>query len=148
MKGKGVLFLAALAAMSCLLVTAGCGTVGTDDVSQVDSLGSEVTAGMVSDDAMQTVTGRYCKTTKDAHLIITDDGSPIVMNGSAAMFQDLRAGDRIEITCDMILETYPGQTAVSGCRLLERGSKDDLPADTLKALEELDWHLLDDSATA
>lgn len=128
------------AALCCLLAVTGCGRT---DASAPQSVGSGV-----DENSLQTVTGRYCRA-NGQDLILCDNGDPIVLGGgSDAAFRDLQTGDRIEILCDSILETYPAQTAVYDCKLLERGTGDDLPADTVRSLSDLGWHIEDPAASA
>lgn len=89
------------------------------------------------------ITGRYLKATGDVHLIISEDGGPITMGNSSKkvdIFDSLETGDKIEITCNSeIRETYPAGTDVYSCKLIEKGSIEDINKDTLKRLEEMGW---------
>ena len=61
------------------------------------------------------------------------------------LFEGLTSGDCIRITHDGIEECFPAQTGAYSCKLLEEGSPEDIPAETLAVLEELgytfDFHI-------
>ena len=89
-----------------------------------------------------TLEGRYLQAENGAPLIVTEDGEPITLSDQSRdgrLFDGLASGDRIKITHDGINETYPGQTGAYSCKLLEEGTLDDIPEDTLTALEDLGW---------
>lgn len=91
-----------------------------------------------------TMTGRYLLAENGASLLVTEDGEPVTLSDQSqngALFQGLNSGDRIQITHDGIAETYPAQTGAYTCKLLEEGTLDDIPEETLTALEELGWDL-------
>ena len=89
------------------------------------------------------MTGIYLKASSDAHIIISEDGSPIVMGNSSNkedIFEGLQTGDKIEITCNSeIKETYPAGTDIYSCKLIERGTMEYIPKMTLKTLKDLGW---------
>lgn len=90
----------------------------------------------------QTITGRCFVTTNGIYMIIDKNGSPTVMDnqsGNGSLFDGLNSGDKIRITCDMIQTSYPGKTGVIRCRLIAKGSYDDLPEKTLAELHEMGW---------
>lgn len=89
-----------------------------------------------------TLEGRYLRAENGAPLIVTEDGEPITLSDQSrdsGLFDSLTSGDCIQITHDGISETYPGQTGAYTCKLLEEGTLDDIPEDTLTALEDLGW---------
>lgn len=92
------------------------------------------------------MTGIYLKASSDIHLIINEDGLPIVMGNSSnkeEIFEGLQTGDKIEITCNSeIRETYPAGTDIYSCKLIERGTVENVPKMTLKTLEDMGWTFL------
>jgi hypothetical protein len=95
-------------------------------------------AGCAAEPEM-TLTGRYYPV-RDSHLILTENNDAIAMNSEdETVFDGLTIGDQIEVHCDMILTTYPGSTAISSLRLLEDGTAEDLPEETLATLLEMNW---------
>nr|WP_326184309.1 hypothetical protein [uncultured Oscillibacter sp.] len=87
-------------------------------------------------------TGWYLRSESGVSLIVTDGGEPIAISDQSEggdLFDGLTGGDRIQITHDGISETWPGQTGAYSCKLLEEGTMDDIPADTLTALEDMGW---------
>ena len=97
-----------------------------------------VTAGC-ADEPEMTLVGRYYPAL-DSHLILTETNDAVVMSSEdETVFDDLTIGDKIEVSCDMILTTYPGSTTISSLRLLEDGDADDLPEDALASLLEMGW---------
>lgn len=90
------------------------------------------------------MTGRYLLAESGAALLVTEDGEPVTLSDQSqngALFQGLNSGDRIQITHDGIAESYPAQTGAYTCKLLERGTLEDIPEETLASLEELGWDL-------
>jgi len=89
------------------------------------------------------MTGRCLVTANGQYLIIGDDnGEPTVMcnqSGKANLFDELQTGDKIKITYDRILLTYPSQTNAYGCKIIERGSLADIPQDIYDQLTEMGW---------
>ena len=88
------------------------------------------------------MTGIYLKSKSGNNLIIDENNGPIVMGnetGKEDIFDDLKSGDKIEITCGPNRETYPGGTEIYSCKLIERGSLDDIPKDVLDKLQEMKW---------
>lgn len=89
-----------------------------------------------------TMDGWYLQAENGAHFVVTGDGEPLHVSGQAkngGLFDDLTSGDRVRITHDGIAETYPGQAGAYSCKLLEEGPPEDIPAETLAALEELGY---------
>ena len=92
--------------------------------------------------------GRYLQAENGAHLVIADDGEPFMVSDQRKkgdLFEGLTSGDCIRITHDGIEECFPAQTGAYSCKLLEEGSPEDIPAETLAVLEELgytfDFHI-------
>lgn len=90
------------------------------------------------------LTGRYLKSTSDTHIIIDESTSPIVMENRSSkenIFEALQTGDKIEIICNAeIRETYPASTEVYSCKLIERGTIDNINNDVLSNLVEMGWN--------
>lgn len=89
------------------------------------------------------MTGRYLKASSGINLIIDEEGLPIVMGNRSNkedIFEGLQTGDKIEITCNSeIRETYPAGTDIYSCKLIERGTIEDIPKMTLKTIEDMGW---------
>lgn len=87
------------------------------------------------------LTGRFLKSDiTDTVYIITDDGAPVELVNKSEdkeLFDGLYNGDRIEISCGPVLETYPGRTDVYKCAFIEQGSIKDIPSDVLDGLRKL-----------
>lgn len=89
------------------------------------------------------MTGIYLKSNNEIHLIISEDNCPTVMGnktGKENIFDYLKSGDKIKITCGPIAESYPAQTQIYSCKLIERGSVNDIPKDVLEKLQEMNWN--------
>lgn len=89
------------------------------------------------------ITGIYLKSTNGINLIITENNEPICMNnksGNENIFNTLKSGDKIEVTFEYIRETYPAQTDIYSCKLIEKGTINNIPKDVLISLEEMDWN--------
>ena len=87
------------------------------------------------------MTGRYLRP-GESHLIIPENGGATVMNNGTddtSIFDGLDTGDKIEVVCDYILESYPASTTIYSCKLLEDGSPEDLPQDEIDTLAEMGW---------
>ena len=89
-----------------------------------------------------TLTGWYLEAENGARLLICEDGDPLSLSDgsrSGQLFDGLDSGDRIEITCGPIAESWPGQAKVYTCKQLADGTPADLPAETLADLMELGY---------
>lgn len=83
-----------------------------------------------------------CVVTRSGDYLLIDDTGPITMSDRSEgkdLFEGLRTGDKILILHDGICESYPGQTGVYGCTLLERGTLEDVPAQILMDLGAMGW---------
>ena len=88
------------------------------------------------------LTGQYLQARSGAHMVIDDRGSPIVMgdrSDGGALFDGLSDGDRVLVLCSGIAESYPAQSGAYFCIRLRAGTPEELPADTLAQLRELNW---------
>ena len=86
--------------------------------------------------------GRVLITDDGSYLIILADYSPIRMSDQSkngGLFSGLQTGDSIRVLHDGIRLSYPGQTNIYRLRLLERGTRDDIPDEVFWALEQLGW---------
>ena len=95
-----------------------------------------------SEESKNSMMGIYLRSTNGSNIIIVENSGPIVManeTSSENVFDDLENGDKIEVTYDSIMETYPGRTTIYSCKLIERGSVDDVPKDILDKLQEMGW---------
>ena len=76
-------------------------------------------------------------------LLVTEDGPPIVLSiqtDGDGPWWGYHSGDRIRVTHDGINETYPAQTGAYAWERLEEGTPEDIPEETLAALEDLGWN--------
>ena len=88
------------------------------------------------------MSGISLRSTNGISFIIDEDNFPITMGNNAGKedaFDDLKNGDKIEITYDSINETYPWETNVYSYKLIERGSIDNIPKEVLDKLEEMGY---------
>ncbi|MBS5950729.1 MAG: hypothetical protein KIC47_10505 [Clostridium sp.] len=95
-----------------------------------------------SEKSENSMVGIYLRSTNGSNIIIAENNGPIDMSnktGSENVFDDLESGDKIEVTYDIIMETYPGRTTIYTCKLIEKGSANDIPKDILDKLEEMGW---------
>lgn len=95
-----------------------------------------------SEKSENSMVGIYLRSTNGSNIIIVENNGPIHMSnktGSENVFDDLESGDKIEVTYDSIMETYPGRTTIYTCNLIEKGSANDIPKDTIDKLQELGW---------
>lgn len=91
------------------------------------------------------MSGRCLVTESGNCLIVNSSGEPIDMSnksGNGSLFQGLETGCRIEITCGEVRTTYPGQTDVYSLRVLEKGSKKDIPQKVLDTLTDMGWKIV------
>jgi len=103
---------------------------------------SIILLGGCSKNSKSSMTGIYLKSINGNNLIINEESGPTLMGnetGNENIFDDLKSGDKIEITYDSIMETYPGKTQIYSCTFIERGSINDIPKDTLDKLQEMGW---------
>lgn len=95
-----------------------------------------------SENSKGSMIGRYLRSTNGMNIIVSDNSGPTVMSnktGDENIFDDLKSGDKIEIIYDSIMETYPSKTQIYSCKLIERGSVNDIPKEILDKLEEMGW---------
>lgn len=95
-----------------------------------------------SENSRNYMTGIYLRSTNGSDIIVSDDSATTVMSnktGDENIFDDLKSGDKIEIIYDSIMETYPSKTQIYSCKLIERGSIDNIPKDVLDKLQEMGW---------
>lgn len=95
-----------------------------------------------SEKSENSMVGIYLRSTNGSNIIIVENNGPFDMSnktGSENVFDDLESGDKIEVTYDSIMETYPGRTKIYTCKLIEKGSANDIPKDILDKLEEMGW---------
>ncbi|MEY8338231.1 hypothetical protein AALB16_09440 [Lachnospiraceae bacterium 62-35] len=117
-------------------------SVEKSDSKSEDSASKDVSSGWEGQEAENRLTGRFLKDIDGRCLIITDEGGPIVMrcqSGLDSMFDGLNTGDKIQIVCSGVEETYPGRTEVYDCEQIEIGSAQDIPKEVYESLEELGW---------
>lgn len=92
--------------------------------------------------------GRFLLSSDGRALLVTEDGGPIVLSVQTegdGPWADFRNGDKIAVTHDGIDESYPAQTRAYDWKLVEAGSPDDVPEETLASLEELGWSFCRDT---
>ncbi|MDZ5038623.1 hypothetical protein, partial [Clostridium perfringens] len=88
------------------------------------------------------MTGIYLKSINGSSIIIDENRVPTLMDnetGKENIFDDLKSGDKIEITYHLINETYPAKTQIYSCNLIERVNVNDIPQDILDKLQEMGW---------
>lgn len=97
-----------------------------------------------------TATGWYLATVEGSQetgpLIVRDDTGSYIIEALVDkskphdLFDGLESGDRIRITYDCPDSSpWPGVNWVFTCKLLESGTLEDIPEETLAGLEELGW---------
>lgn len=95
-----------------------------------------------SENSENSMTGIYLKSINGSNIIISEDSGPTLMSnktGNENIFDDLKSGDKIEITYDSIMETYPGKTQIYSCKLIGKDSVNDIPKYVLDKLQEMGW---------
>lgn len=91
--------------------------------------------------------GRYIRTSAGSHMILLEN-SPIIMSNhseSENLFDGLNTGDEIKISHGDIQESYPGGTGVYSCKLVSKGSIDDIPKDMIESLSSMGYFITDNS---
>ncbi|WP_066890965.1 DUF3221 domain-containing protein [Clostridium nigeriense] len=97
---------------------------------------------LYSNNKKNTMIGIYLKSTNKNNIIISEEAGPIVMynkTNKENIFDTLKSGDKIKITYDLIMETYPARTQIYNCKLIEKGNLDNIPKETLEKLKDLGW---------
>ena len=100
------------------------------------------------DDGLTKTEGRLLFALNGTALLVTEDGSPMVLSVQSEgddPFYGFSNGDRVTVTHDGIDDSYPQQTGAYDWELLEKGTLDDLPEETLAELEALGWDFGRDS---
>ncbi len=84
--------------------------------------------GLVLFNYTRTLTGRYFTTGGTIHYIIVDDKPIQMLVENDSIFEDIGVGDLIKVVYDgHFNESYPSQTGVSFCFLVENGTDTDIP---------------------
>ena len=86
--------------------------------------------------------GRLLLAENDSALLVTEEGMPMVLSvqeDGNDPWAGYHSGDRVRVTHDGVSETYPAQTGAYAWERLEEGTLNDVPEETLAALEELGW---------
>ncbi len=86
--------------------------------------------------------GRLLLAENDSALLVTEEGIPMVLSvqeDGNDPWAGYHSGDRVRVTHDGVNETYPAQTGAYAWERLEEGTLNDVPEETLAALEELGW---------
>lgn len=86
--------------------------------------------------------GRLLLAENGTALLVTEDGTPMtlaVQSEGEDPWAGYHSGDRIRVTHDGVNESYPAQTGAYAWERLESGTLEDIPEETLSALEELGW---------
>ena len=94
--------------------------------------------------ALTETEGRLLLAENGTALLVTEDGAPIVLSVQAEgedPWAGYHSGDRVRVSHDGVDDSYPQRTGAYAWERLEEGTPDDLPEDTLSALEELGWDL-------
>ena len=97
---------------------------------------------LYSNNKKNTMIGIYLISTNKNNIIISEEAGPIVMynkTNKENIFDTLKSGDKIKITYDLIMETYPARTQIYNCKLIEKGNLDNIPKETLEKLKDLGW---------
>lgn len=96
--------------------------------------------------SMEITTTRCIRTRNGGLIVLLERGygepTPATVHnqtGRENAFEDLQTGDLVSIRHDAPRETYPLQITGYSCRLIERGSEEDIPADILIALTEFGY---------
>lgn len=73
----------------------------------------------------------------NSNYIIESDEVMVLNNHTEdeAIYKDIQNGDKIEITYEYILESYPSQIPFYSLKLIEEGDESDLPKDTVEKFE-------------
>lgn len=78
----------------------------------------------------------------DGTVMLYDGTAPITMynrSGKDDLWANVSTGDKIRIVHDGIRETWPGQTLVYACTVLEEGSEGDIPDRLIAELVPYGW---------
>lgn len=86
--------------------------------------------------------GRLLLSSDGTALLVTEDGTPMTLSVQAEgedPWAGFHSGDRLRVTHDGVSESYPLQTGAYAWERLEEGALEDVPEETLEALEALGW---------
>lgn len=84
--------------------------------------------------------GRILNLKNGGLMLIDEHGSAYELQKNAEEhYFNFDDGDKVFVVCNYILETYPAQTDMHYCWLIEDGDYSDLPESTLETLREMGW---------
>lgn len=93
-------------------------------------------------DNIMVVQGVFLQGKEDC-LVLIDGNDPVIMNdisdSGGKIFEDFESGDKVEIYCTGIDETYPGRTDIYNIELVSNGSIDDVDKQVYDRLCEMGW---------
>lgn len=86
--------------------------------------------------------GRLLLASNGTALLVTEDGTPMTLSVQAEgdePWAGYHSGDRVRVSHDGVDDSYPQQTGAYAWERLEEGTLENIPEETLAALEELGW---------
>lgn len=75
-------------------------------------------------------------------LFVDEHNSPVVLHDASVggnLFAGLQTGDKVQVYYEFVMESYPAQAYTDYCRLIERGTPEDIPAETQQQLASIGW---------
>ena len=85
------------------------------------------------------ISGTYIRTTTGANLIVSEQNGPISLSGLTEEFAKINSGSEIEITVDVILESYPAQSTAKTVKVISEKELD-IYEEKYKNLIEMGWY--------
>lgn len=83
-------------------------------------------------------------------LFVDEHNSPVVLHDASVggnLFAGLQTGDKVQVYYEFVMESYPAQAYTDYCRLIERGTPEDIPAETQQQLASIGWLTEERTAT-
>lgn len=97
--------------------------------------------GCASDQQEDSIEGRFLKSSNGQSILVTDHDVVIMGNDTekGEVCEDINIGDKIVVIADAIDASYPSSANVIRCKLIEEGSVNDLPNETIDYLQDMGW---------
>ncbi|MEN0642353.1 hypothetical protein MKY91_04145 [Alkalicoccobacillus gibsonii] len=92
-------------------------------------------------DINDSIEGRFLKSSNGQSILVNDHDVVIMGNDTeeGEVCEDINIGDKIVVIADAIDASYPSSANVIRCKLIEEGSVNDLPNETIDYLQDMGW---------
>lgn len=97
--------------------------------------------GCASDQQEDSIEGRFLKSINAQSILVNDQDVIIMENDTEEhdVCEGINIGDKIAVIADAIDTSHPSSANVVTCKLIEEGSVNDIPNETIDYLQDMGW---------